>query len=447
MKKLTISLFLLSFFLFSYAQSPQAFKYQAVAREHGGLMDNQTISVRIAILKDSTDMVYAESHEVKTNAYGLFSLNVGKGDNSVGDLKSINWTGASFYIQPEINGNKFPASPILLVTGALKAEKVETVDGAKGGKITGPLHIDLSNDSGGGGRQLMNFSISEDNNLGTFVINRGAFRLYSNDPNDDGSGEGDSADLWLRNLRSSNSIEAKTIGVSGPITIDLSNDSGTGGRQLMSFNISEDNNLGTFVINRGAFRLYSNDPNNNGSGEGDSADLWLRRLNASGDIKAPSLNVSGTTATGILQINGGGDLAEGFDVNATLDKVTPKPGLLVSIDPENPGQLIMATEAYDKKLAGVISGANGIQSGMVMGQKGTIVDGQYPVALSGRVYTWVDASYGTIEPGDMLTSSPTPGHAMKATKIKKSQGAVIGKAMSYLEKGKKGYVLVLIQPY
>ena len=65
------------------------------------------------------------------------------------------------------------------------------------------------------------------------------------------------------------------------------------------------------------------------------------------------------------------------------------------------------------------------------------------VALSGRVYALADASGGAIEPGDLLTTSETPGHCMKATDHAKAQGAIIGKAMSSLNDG-KGMVLVLV---
>jgi hypothetical protein len=55
----------------------------------------------------------------------------------------------------------------------------------------------------------------------------------------------------------------------------------------------------------------------------------------------------------------------------------------------------------------------------------------------------VDAAFGAIEVGDLLTTSPTPGHAMKATDQLKAFGSVIGKAMRPLESG-RGLIPILI---
>ena len=63
--------------------------------------------------------------------------------------------------------------------------------------------------------------------------------------------------------------------------------------------------------------------------------------------------------------------------------------------------------------------------------------------MTGRVYCRADASAGAILPGDLLTTSDTPGHAMKATDHDRAQGAVIGKAMTGLKEG-HGLVLVLV---
>ena len=65
------------------------------------------------------------------------------------------------------------------------------------------------------------------------------------------------------------------------------------------------------------------------------------------------------------------------------------------------------------------------------------------MALTGRVYALVDAEQGAIVPGDLITTSATAGHGMKAGDPTRSHGAIIGKAMTGLSKG-RGLVLVLV---
>jgi hypothetical protein len=148
---------------------------------------------------------------------------------------------------------------------------------------------------------------------------------------------------------------------------------------------------------------------------------------------------NGTTAVKVLQIIGGSDIAEPFEIAGT----DIEPGIVVSIDSQRPGQLRIADLRYDRTVAGIISGAGGIRPGLTLQQDDSIADGTYPVAITGRVYCWVDAAYGPIEPGDLLTTSDTPGHAMKVSDYDKAQGAILGKAMSALDEG-KGLVLVLV---
>jgi len=138
----------------------------------------------------------------------------------------------------------------------------------------------------------------------------------------------------------------------------------------------------------------------------------------------------------------GADLAERFEVAGT-EALLPQAGMVVSIDKNNPGKLVVSSHAFDKSVAGIVSGANGIHTAMLLGQEGTIADGDVPVAIVGRVYCFADADSEAIEPGDLLTTSATPGHVMKVTDYDAARGAVIGKAMTGLEKG-KGLVLVLI---
>jgi hypothetical protein len=117
--------------------------------------------------------------------------------------------------------------------------------------------------------------------------------------------------------------------------------------------------------------------------------------------------------------------------------------MVVCIDAAHPGQLRPSSQPYDRKVAGVISGGGGVQPGMLMGQRGTAADGKHPVALTGRVYVQATSANGAIEPGDLLTTSSIPGHAMKVTDHTRAQGAILGKAMTGLDQG-KGTVLVLV---
>jgi hypothetical protein len=186
---------------------------------------------------------------------------------------------------------------------------------------------------------------------------------------------------------------------------------------------------------------------NNGTGEV----IWLSKDNAEGEFivayneytggRVFSVDHDGWTKVSVLEITGGSDLSEQFDVASNGADV--EPGMVVAIDAENPGKLIVANRPYDCTVAGVVSGAGGVKPGMLMGQQGTIADGKHPIALTGRVWTWCDASNGPIKPGDLLTTSNVPGHAMKATDRTKAQGAMIGKAMTSLSEG-TGLVLVLV---
>jgi hypothetical protein len=139
-----------------------------------------------------------------------------------------------------------------------------------------------------------------------------------------------------------------------------------------------------------------------------------------------------------LELLGGSDLAEPFEMSGE----TVPAGALVVIDDENPGKLKLSGRAYDTRVAGIVSGAGGIKPGLTLSQKDVFEGGQN-VAINGRVYCLADASQGAIIPGDLLTTSDTPGHAMKAADRDRAYGAVIGKAMSRLDEG-TGLVLVLV---
>ncbi|HEY3242186.1 MAG TPA: hypothetical protein VGM03_02450, partial [Phycisphaerae bacterium] len=161
----------------------------------------------------------------------------------------------------------------------------------------------------------------------------------------------------------------------------------------------------------------------------------------------PVLTVYGTTRTNVLQIVGGSDIAEPFNVQSRDREGAESrvaPGMVVSINPARVGELRLSSTAYDATVAGVISGAGGVKAGLTLQQFESAADGKHPVALTGRVWCWCDADAGgAIRAGDLLTTSDTPGHAMRVQDRARAGGAMLGKAMSSLESG-KGLVLVLV---
>ncbi|MBD3334769.1 MAG: hypothetical protein GF355_04580 [Candidatus Eisenbacteria bacterium] len=172
------------------------------------------------------------------------------------------------------------------------------------------------------------------------------------------------------------------------------------------------------------------------------------RIRASGGIFIADSNTdnrirllpeTGTIRTESLVITAGTDLAEPFEMS---DAEHLPEGSVVVIDENQPGRLKLSQQAYDHRVAGIISGAGGIQPGVMLQQDECVGDAQH-VALTGRAYVRADASDHPIRPGDLLTTSDMPGHAMKAVDASRRSGAVIGKAMSSLDSG-TGLVLVLI---
>ena len=179
-----------------------------------------------------------------------------------------------------------------------------------------------------------------------------------------------------------------------------------------------------------------------GGNSGGVIQLYNELGNATVTIDGQYGDGYGRIVTQVLEITGGADLSEQFEISSPLDWAL-EPGMVVSIDPDHAGVLEVCRKAYDRRVAGVISGAGGVRPGMLMGQSGSVADGEHPVALTGRVYVYADASEGAIEPGDLLTTSATPGHAKKVTDHAMANGAVLGKAMTALDNG-RGLVLVLV---
>jgi hypothetical protein len=133
----------------------------------------------------------------------------------------------------------------------------------------------------------------------------------------------------------------------------------------------------------------------------------------------------------------GGDCAEEFDV---ADPADIQPGVVV--EAVEGGGIQACRTAYQKRVVGVVSGAKGLTPGIVLHSTKNGKAPRIGVALVGKVYCQVDASFGAIEVGDLLTSSPTTGHAMRVDEPVKGIGCTIGKALESLAEG-RGQILIL----
>jgi hypothetical protein len=172
----------------------------------------------------------------------------------------------------------------------------------------------------------------------------------------------------------------------------------------------------------------------NGSNAPNSFGLWA--------WGAPAGHFEGDVEiNGNLTMLSGGDVifsdfAEDFDIG----DAEVEPGTVMAIDQD--GALRPSNHPYDKRVAGVVSGAGDYRPAIVLGNQGQSGN-RRSIALVGKVYCKVDARDAAIEIGDLLTTSPTSGHAMKAQDPVSAFGAVIGKALKPLKEG-QGLIPILV---
>ena len=119
-----------------------------------------------------------------------------------------------------------------------------------------------------------------------------------------------------------------------------------------------------------------------------------------------------------------------------------EPGDVLVIDPQGSGTVCLSYKAQDTGIIGVVApDATVDDRGEILI---TILGAQGPLRDDGtrlEGFVKADATYGAIQAGDLLTTSPTPGYAMKATEPK--IGTILGKALEPLQDG-QGLIRVFI---
>jgi hypothetical protein len=132
----------------------------------------------------------------------------------------------------------------------------------------------------------------------------------------------------------------------------------------------------------------------------------------------------------------GGDIAEDFDAE---DGAVVLPGSVVCI--ADSGRVGVTTRPYDTTVIGIVAGAPGFRPAVRLDSTPN-GNTRLPVTLMGKVMCLVDATSAPVRAGDLLTSSETSGHAMKIISGERSVGAIVGKALRSLDRG-RGLVPVL----
>jgi hypothetical protein len=144
---------------------------------------------------------------------------------------------------------------------------------------------------------------------------------------------------------------------------------------------------------------------------------------------------------GNLTMQNGGDviLADFAEDFRSLESGI-EPGTVMVID--DAAALRPCDVPYDKRVAGVVSGAGNFRPAIILGNQ-VSEDKTVSIALMGKVYCKVDAQRSPIAVGDLLTTSATPGHAMKAVDPLEAFGSAIGKALRPLRDG-QGLIPILV---
>ncbi|MCR4405260.1 MAG: hypothetical protein NUW06_08335 [Candidatus Acetothermia bacterium] len=170
----------------------------------------------------------------------------------------------------------------------------------------------------------------------------------------------------------------------------------------------------------------------------DPADNTVFRVEKDGDVYADRAYHCGL-ASGCFQAGSGADVAERIDASEAVE-----PGDVVEIDPLNPGLYRKAREPRSTRVAGVISTAPAITLGNNFDARAEIWEDSRPLlALAGRVPVKATTENGPIRVADFLTTSSTPGYAMRCAVLSHCTGAILGKALEPLEE-RTGVIMVQV---
>jgi hypothetical protein len=248
---------------------------------------------------------------------------------------------------------------------------------------------------------------------------RGAIRagnsdLYFTDPNHNYTGIGNTAGYAaIENAKDHDAL--MILGRAGTAV----------GRKVRLWDYLEVNgplDVVTNLVVRGHIGVNGQPPEPRGQGWGGGIHTW--DLEAEGTIWSRSGYQSGNR-----------DLAENYVSHTELE-----PGDVVCLVPDR-DTIVRSDRPNDALICGVVSLKPGVLLNVDADYEPSLDKKLFPVALAGRVPCKVVDESGPIRRGDLLTTSSTPGHAMKARPLMIDgdpfyrPGTIIGKALKSLESG------------
>ena len=213
------------------------------------------------------------------------------------------------------------------------------------------------------------------------------------------------------------------------------------GKTGVSGRSSSTDGFGVFGENTSGHGVLGQSKTSRGVGGISESDIGVFGVSSTGiGVQGQSLGaglagnfIGNVVVTGVLTASdcalSGADCAEDFDVSGHQ---MVEPGTVMIINDE--GGVMSSRKAYDRRVAGVVSGAGDYKPGITLDKRKS-TGNRLPIALVGKAYCKVDAEYSPVEIGDLLTTSPTPGYAMKADDLLRAFGSVIGKALRSLDSG------------
>lgn len=323
MKKLTALLPAILLCTFVFGQAPSKMTYQAVIRDATNhIAANKTIGMRISVLQGTITgtTVYAETHNISSNANGLVTLEIGAGTVTTGTFGSINWSTGPYFLKTEADpagGTNYTitgTTQLLSVPYALYSNTAQNVvnnndsDASPSNELQ---QLKFSNDS---------LSISK----GNAVVLPAAWGLKGNagtNPTNNFIGTTDNKALIFKvNNFISGKIESDSgntaFGYRSAGAITTGNNNTSIGHQSLFSNTIADGNTATGVNN-----LYSN---TTGS------------YNTTAGYNAMYTNTGGNANTGIgadvLYSNTGGSFNTGVGRNALYSNTTGITNTAIGVD-------------------------------------------------------------------------------------------------------------------